>query len=103
MNILEQITEKQVTDWMQAKLESIRTTGLRVNCLGIDATHYHECEPRNFVALHCDGQCSSSHETVDKAIEDLRGKIGEPEKRAAAKRSEAEKLLREAAELEAGK
>lgn len=103
MNILEQITEEQVMDWMKAKLESVMEGGLPATNLEIQANHFSECDPGNSICLHAEGQCVVSCKTIDEAISQLTGKIGDPAKRAAAKREEAGKLLREAAELEAGK
>lgn len=103
MNILEQITEQQVVDWMQAKLESIRHDGMNVRNLGLNVCNYDLVGPCYDFTMHAHDQCVTSCQSVDVAIKHLSQKVGSKQQLAAAKRSEAEELLREAAELEAGK
>lgn len=102
MNILDQITESQVSEWMLAKLASLRESDKSFTSISIEATHY-KCQPNpeTTACIHADEQCVVGEPDLTTAIEKISAKLyGDAAKRAASLRKEAEAILQKASELE---
>lgn len=102
MNILDQITESQVSEWMLAKLASLRESDKSFTSITIEARHY-KCMPdsETTVNIHADEQCVVHEPDFETAIKSISAKLyDDAAKRAASLRKEAEAILQKASELE---
>lgn len=103
-SILERITEDQVCLWLAARLAKIRESGLKVDLyLACNFRNYYGGKEQYYDAdwtMHGYGEVAMSHKTIDSACEEMREIVaGNPREKAAAKRREAQRLLREAEDL----
>lgn len=80
--------------------EATKGTGLPLNCIGITVHRRADGSPYASFAVHAAGVCESSVRTFEQAIASLQAKLGNTADLAATKRREAERLLKEAAQLE---
>lgn len=102
MNILDQITESQVFEWMLAKLASLRESDKSFTSISIEARHY-KCQPNpdTTACIHADEQCVVGEPDLTAAIAKISAKLyDDAAKRAASLRKEAEAILQKASELE---
>jgi len=92
MSILERITEKEITEWLNERKKAD----------GLTAISGHSNEAHNYWFVHSGSFCSHG-ETLHDAISDLRQKLNAPrDQMIREKRDEAARLLREAEELDGG-
>ncbi len=103
-SILDRISEREVCNWMLAKLEQIRATKLP-DCHNLCITAFwydHMSAPETNWGMHASGECVTSEPNFDIALAKLHNEVlVEPEKKALEKKRQAAELLREAASLEA--
>jgi len=102
MNILDQITESQVSEWMLAKLASLRESDKSFSSISIEARQY-KCQPNSetTICIHADEQCVVGEADFPTAIKSISAKLyDDAAKRAASLRKEAEAILSKASELE---
>lgn len=100
--ILDQITESQVSEWMLAKLESLRENDKAFTSISIEARQY-KCmsESETTVSIHADEKCVIHEPDITTAINAIRRELyGGTERRAAALRKEADAILQKASELD---
>ncbi len=100
-SILDRISEREVCNWMIAKMEQLRAgsiPGLHYIDLSV---HENGREPYcSWGAQGC-GECAVSHKTLDEAAKQLRDDIMDsPASKASAKRRAAKSLMEEAEQLE---
>lgn len=100
--ILDQITEAQVSEWMLARLAEIRETDHNVSCITLDVHFYSHSKETSFsVTMHGDRQCVTNHPDTAAAYKDLAAILyGDPIRRAAKLRQEADEAIAKANELE---
>lgn len=102
--ILDRISEDEVCLWMAARLAKIRESGLNADLnLDVDFRTYYGGKEQYYDAawtMHGYGEVAMAHRTIASACDELRERVaGNPREKAAKKRAEAERLLREAYEL----
>jgi hypothetical protein len=104
-NILTEITESQVAEWMRAKLMAIRANGLQIHNMDIAARwpswETGPIEPITAWCMHAHGECVACEPNCEIAVEKLSKLIYEnPSAKAKILREEAARLLEKAAHFE---
>lgn len=98
---MNQITEKEVTEWMIARLNQIRETGLKARVMSVSVNLYDQKCPKTDWTMHTVEECVVSQPSSTEAEGNLRKLcFCEPAIIAGRKRDEAKRLLEQADELE---
>ena len=99
-SILARVTEADVQSWMVARLNQIRSNGLPVRSIELDALFVANEFHIGWTG-HCSDECCISCDDSAEVERKLREAcIGAPERKASEKRAEAKRLLEQAEELE---
>ncbi len=105
-SITSRISENEVVMWLASKLHAIRSEGLKASSIELtvnDRSNLRDGKPYLDLhwTMHGAGECAYTHDSLASTCADLREQIaGNPTERAAKKREEARRALKEAEDIE---